>query len=219
MDVVLLHGFLGSSEDWKEVIEHLGGRYQCHPLPLPLDLATFPMLLSQRGIEKCHLVGYSMGGRVALELYHLYPEQITHLTLLAAHIGLEDPVEKKARWAEDLCWIQMLKEYPLEFFLQKWYGAPLFQGFTPPARRGQIDPLFHAALLETHSLSKQTRRIPPKNTLLLAGEKDLKYQILYRTIGGAVVIKNAAHPLHLENPEGVAHAMDQYWQLHRHQVC
>lgn len=46
-------------------------------------------LLDKLGIERAHLVGFSMGGGVAIELAHRHPERAASLTLLAS-IGVQE---------------------------------------------------------------------------------------------------------------------------------
>lgn len=216
MKIVFLHGFLGSPSDWKEVISSLGSSYACYPLPLPKSLEEFPTQLEQLKIKECCLVGYSMGGRVALQLQQKYPDKIKNLVILSSHLGLSDPIEKNKRWEEDSKWIEHLLNLPLSEFLSKWYAQTIFSGFQVPSSRFKIDPIYHATLLKNYSLSKQQVFEAPENALFLYGEKDLKYQILYRRLKKAQIIKNCGHVIHLENPQGAAYAMDSFWKLSRH---
>jgi 2-succinyl-6-hydroxy-2,4-cyclohexadiene-1-carboxylate synthase len=211
--LVFLHGFLGNPKDWDFVIARLKSRAPCFALPLPLNLSEFPKMLDAKGISTCALIGYSMGGRIALQLQKLYSERIDRLALLSSHFGLQKEEEKKKRWEEDLIWIKRLETLSKEAFLKLWQAQPIFCG-----KRfvRDYDPSYQGALLKTYSLAKQEYLPPPKGTLLLYGEKDLKYAALYHTLNDSMALKDCGHVLHLEDPEGVAYAMESHWQLHRY---
>src|SRR5689334_17350674 len=87
---VFLHGFLGNSQDWQEVASKLLAT--CIAFDLPGHGASaftedFFLAFHQATKEfpPFHLVGYSMGGRLALQFAAKYPEKINKLTLLSAH--------------------------------------------------------------------------------------------------------------------------------------
>lgn len=213
--LVFLHGFLGAPKDWDSVIARLKDRVRCLAFPLPLDLKEFPKMLDTEKISTCTLIGYSMGGRIALQLQKLYPNRIANLALLSSHFGLQSEAEKKKRWEEDKVWIKHLETLPQEAFLELWQAQPIFCG-KKLARDYKVS--YQSALLKTYSLAKQEYFPPPEGTLLLYGKKDLKYGALYHTLNGSVALKDCGHVLHLEDPEGVAYAMECRWQLHRYQV-
>ncbi|MES2344759.1 MAG: alpha/beta fold hydrolase [Chlamydiota bacterium] len=204
MKIVLLHGFLGAPEDWDGVIHHLKNSFKCYPLPLPLTLEDFPKLLDSRHIDQCILIGYSMGGRVALQLQQKYTDRINKLVLLSSHFGLKEETEKQKRWDEDCILAKKLETMPIKEFLADWYAQPLFAGFDMPQRRLHIDKTYHSTLLRNYTLSKQPFLLPKKDTLLLYGERDAKYKNLYQDFPQAHAIKNACHAIHLENPQAIA---------------
>ncbi|MER9140163.1 alpha/beta fold hydrolase [Mesorhizobium sp. M0830] len=96
--IVLLHGFGGCHDVWREVISSLmpATRTLAYDLPghgLSLDfpsagpakVAARAVLadLSQRRLKRFHLVGHSMGGAVAALMAQAEPEKVASLTLLA----------------------------------------------------------------------------------------------------------------------------------------
>ncbi len=221
--LIFLHGFLGAVEDWTPMIDKLKHNFFCVALELgPLELGsleTIECTLKELPLQAPAYVGYSMGGRTALQLPTIYPSAI-----LSAHIGLDTEQEKALRWEEDLRWAQMLETQPIHSFLEQWYAQPLFQSLRNQhnlfeqilKRRSQQDPLTLALILRQMSLGKQPKitAYHPK-TLFLFGEEDLKYEQFYATLPKTVLkkkIPKAGHAIHLENPDGCVEAIKQWRQ-------
>lgn len=96
--LILLHGFGGSHKAWTPVMARLSGhaRMLAYDLPGhagssrypgagPAKIAARAVLedLARRGIERCHLVGHSMGGAVAVLMGMFEPARLSGMTLLA----------------------------------------------------------------------------------------------------------------------------------------
>jgi len=140
--VLFLHGFMGSSADWREVMAALGDRTFRIAMDLPghgasLELAsdTYKVegaaravirTLDGLGVVRPVVAGYSMGGRLALYLALRYPERCAGLFLESASPGLENASKRAARRAADESKAKRLESGDLEAFLQDWYGQPLF---------------------------------------------------------------------------------------------
>jgi 2-succinyl-6-hydroxy-2,4-cyclohexadiene-1-carboxylate synthase len=140
--VLFLHGFMGSSADWREVMAALGDRAFCVAADLPghggsLGLTTEAYTIegSARAVintldrlegEHPVVVGYSMGGRLALYLALRYPGRCAGLFLESASPGLESASERAARRAADESKAKRLESGDLEAFLRNWYRQPLF---------------------------------------------------------------------------------------------
>lgn len=108
---VLVHGFTGSRDDWADVLPALAelgptvaldqrghggssnpGTAEAYSLEqLARDLAGF---LDARGIERCDLLGHSMGGMVCLRLVLEHPQRIASLVLMDTAAG---PIPSDAR--------------------------------------------------------------------------------------------------------------------------
>lgn len=101
---LLLHGSPGSSREVVPLLERLGGSMTVIAPDMPgfgassREAPDYSVrahagyvlgLMDELGIESAHLVGFSMGGGVALELIDAAPERARSLTLLAA-IGVEE---------------------------------------------------------------------------------------------------------------------------------
>ena len=190
-----LHGFLGDPDDWKEVIAHLPS-YSCKALSYPFELPS-------EGI----LIGYSMGGRIALT--SSLPKIV-----ISTHPGLTTTTEKEERWKQDQKWIDKLKTEPLSAFLHEWYSQPLFQSLkahpTFPdvlKRRLQQNPQLLIDQLEQYSLSRQPV-CSLKDTTFMHGALDEKYKALYRKLClHSIEIQEAGHACHIEQPLQLAKAI------------
>lgn len=211
--LIFLHGFLGSSCDWEAVIARLPHR-RCVALDLPGHGMT-PWTEEELDLSACHLIGYSMGGRLALRFALQHPERIKSLTLLSTHYGLETDEQKRNRLAADRIWIQKLNSLPFDQFLQEWYAQPVFSSLqTKPDLLKQIIAMKKksadlAKALEYWSLGHQPCYRSallqfPKPIRILYGEQDHKFAALYAGWPQAIAIKEAGHCLHLETPEAVA---------------
>ncbi|MFL5785619.1 MAG: alpha/beta fold hydrolase [Bacteriovoracaceae bacterium] len=158
----VFHGFLGSPSDFeflpeKEFVHH--DLYQ----PLPVTNADDT------------LIGYSMGGRLAMELAQKYG--FKKLILINAHPGLVDDKERQVRsqWEEEV--IERLSDPAA--FLPWWNALPLFHADRPLTNvpKGSID-LFKKMLL-----SRQENFLPflqkhKTKVHWILGEKDPKYSAL-----------------------------------------
>ncbi|HSX13347.1 MAG TPA: alpha/beta fold hydrolase [Chlamydiales bacterium] len=193
--IVFLHGFLGTKEDWNEVSSFLDA--PCIAVDLPgHGSAPFSEKLILPDLPKFHLVGYSMGGRLALAIANEHPEKIASLTLLSTFTG--SPPSN--RLAMDQLWAQKIL-HSFDDFLKSWYDQPLFAGYIPDlSMRKRQNPMSLAKALLYYSPAKMPV-LPTNNAFFVVGERDQKYRALYPN---AVVIPNAGHAVHLEQPEAVA---------------
>ena len=240
--LVLLHGFLGSANDWSTLIGQLPD-CDCIALNLPghgdaceqrlNQMADFPRWLNQqlqqRDISNYHLLGYSLGGRLALQFAATQPAGLQSLLLENAHPGLSSVEERKTRASADARWARQFYREPLADVLANWYQQPVFADLNPTERaqliaeRSQNSAAQLAHMLCCCSLAKQADlQSWLKNTslpmLYLCGEQDLKFQ----TIGTQLAAQSVAvtqqtlaggHNLHRANPESMAAAIRQ-WLTH-----
>lgn len=206
--LVFLHGFLGSSSDWNDVCSFLS-KGPCFGVDLPghgASLFTENFCNEMPFFSRMHLIGYSMGGRLALQYASRFPEQIASLTIASAHCGLKSAEEKKKRLAADAEWAQKLLELDLDEFLARWYDQPIFGKFTPDlTMRRRQNPAHLAQCLVHYSLGKQPV-YSFKDAHFIVGEKDEKYRLLFPR---ATVLSNCAHMLHLENPKDFAQIINE----------
>lgn len=200
--IVFLHGFLGSHRDWEPVIQYLSP-FTCIALDLPGHGNT-PFEPFEIPLPYFHLVGYSMGGRIAMDYAQKHPEKIASLHLISAHPGLKTDREKKERRIDDENWAKKLKQLPIDEFLTQWYDQAVFNAFVPDLtmrKKQNVSELAEALLY--FSLSKQQRF---ETQGLIVGEHDPKFHSL---APNPTIIPNAGHMVHLENPKMLASTLQR----------
>lgn len=143
--ILALHGFFGSGPDWTDVLEFAGFPFVFHSTP---DLPGHGKLA---GLSPGHrlyrlnsllhwlrsrlavlpgpprvLIGYSLGGRMALHLAHRYPDGMDRLVLIGSHFGISDPDERIRRRKLDAERATRLREIGSAAFHREWMQLPLF---------------------------------------------------------------------------------------------
>lgn len=238
-----LHGFMGSSADWAPVLSALNGQGGSLTVDLPghggslnvpehyycMEGATQALadVLDEAGIDQCSLVGYSMGGRIALHFALFHPDRVRRLVLESASPGLRDEDERAERRALDAKRAERIRT-DLDGFLEAWYRQPLFASLAHHdlvedmvTRRRSNDPGEIARALEGLSPGRQPSlwgRLPELAvpTLLLTGAWDEKYEgITAETqsrIENArrVVVPDAGHNVHAERPQAFVSHLVQF---------
>jgi 2-succinyl-6-hydroxy-2,4-cyclohexadiene-1-carboxylate synthase len=233
--VLFLHGFMGSSADWRDVAAAMGDRAFCIAPDLPghgasLELASeaytiegtaraVVSTLDELEARRPVIVGYSMGGRLALYLALRYPERCAGLFLESASPGLESVQERLVRRESDEQTAKQLESGDFEKFLRDWYGQPLF---SPLARdeellrrtieaRQRNDPSELARSLQGMGRGSQPSlweeleglAVP---ALAVAGELDGKYARISSRMASIspkvrpVVVPGVGHNAHAEAP-------------------
>jgi 2-succinyl-6-hydroxy-2,4-cyclohexadiene-1-carboxylate synthase len=172
-------------------------------------------------VERFDLLGYSLGGRVALHVALAAAERVSKLVLESASPGIADPVERAARVASDNALAEQIEQRGIEWFVDYWEDIPLFrsQRMLPPevfaAQRERR--LMNRAQGLAHSLRGmgagqqeplwERLGVLTMPTLLLTGEHDTKYEALAQEMQQAIpgaeqqVVHRAGHTTHLEQPE------------------
>lgn len=226
--VVFLHGLLGSTDDWQNVFQLLQNFPEIRPLAIDLpyhgqsaniqcnDFATARQLLSQTlstviGSQPFYLVGYSLGGRIALDyLCNVNNPNLKGVILEGANVGLTSKTEQIARLENDTKWAKRFESEILETVLNDWYQQPVFANLSESKRYEFVQKRQNnhgkniAKMLLATSLAKQSLLIPANSChyRFLIGEKDQKfrkmaesYQLNYQ------LIPNAGHNTHQANPQ------------------
>ena len=186
-------------------------------------------LLDTLGVGRTTVVGYSMGGRLALYLALRHPGRCAALFLESASPGLEDAAERGARRRSDAETAARLESGDFEMFLRAWYSQPLFASLarreglveeTIGARRGN-DPAELARALRGMGTGAQPslwEELPGlvAPTLAVAGELDEKFVGISRRMAGAspnaraAVVPGAGHNVHDEAPEAYLGALERF---------
>jgi 2-succinyl-6-hydroxy-2,4-cyclohexadiene-1-carboxylate synthase len=143
------------------------------------------------------LMGYSLGGRLALQALLKEPARWKAAVIISAHPGLlhgvDDP-EKKARFLSDQHWAKHILEDPWEDWVLRWNQQSVFHrgGASLLRRECDFSRTQLARLLMHFSLGKQGDlrselshlKVP---ILWISGEYDARYQ-------------NIVHEMSLLNP-------------------
>jgi 2-succinyl-6-hydroxy-2,4-cyclohexadiene-1-carboxylate synthase len=238
--LLLLHGFTGDVSTWEpffdrwasfklirvDVIGHGRSDSPSEPARYSMAHAVEDLLaiLDQLGVRQTALLGYSMGGRLALHIALAAPERLWALVLESASPGIADPKERKARVASDNVLADSIERDGLEAFVDRWQSQPLFssQASLPPEvfehqRRQRLasNPIGLANSLRGMGAGRQDyliSRLPELSlpTLLIAGALDERYTALTNDMSQAIphsavaIIQDAGHAAHLEQPDGFA---------------
>ncbi len=140
--LLFLHGFMGDGADFNEAIAQLQTRFCCMTVDLPghghtigQSTASYGMSAVAAGIKRlleaesfwpCGLIGYSMGGRLALYLAMHYPDYFGRTMLISASPGLASEAEQIQRRQHDERLAQSLELEIWPVFLAYWYQQPQF---------------------------------------------------------------------------------------------
>ena len=132
--LVLLHGFTQTRQSWRRTARALAGRYRAvipdlpgHGQALHRTPSFDACAAYVRALGPCTLVGYSMGGRIALYTALTTPG-IDRLVLVGASPGIADPAERAARRAADEALAARIEGMEMEAFAREWGAQPLFAG-------------------------------------------------------------------------------------------
>lgn len=233
--LVLLHGFTGSGANWSEHVEFFAERFRVVTVDLlghgqtdspgeperyrieqaARDLAA---LFEQLKPGKVHLLGYSMGGRLALYTAIHYPAAVRSLILESASPGLDSMDERRARLEQDTRLAGRIKEEGVQKFVDDWERLPLWATQSDAIRarlrtqRLQNNPVGLANSLLGMGTGAQPSLWPhlpalSMRALLIAGALDPKFAGTARQMRDHIplaelsIIPDAGHTTHLEQPE------------------
>ncbi len=253
--LLILHGFLGSHQDFLHLLPTLSQHFYCIVPDLPghgqtqADCYGFEyrfeaiaqsliQFLDALSISQTHLLGYSMGGRLALYLACHFPDRFTRIALESASPGLKTAEERQERRERDDAIAHQLETIPFPDFLAQWYSNPLFASLknhlTAYAamlqRRQQNNTEALAHVLRGCSTGCQPSLWPRlqginKPLLLLTGALDSKFVAIncdmLKRLNSAPqtilkIVKNCGHNLHLETPNTYTDTLIEFFGTFQH---
>jgi 2-succinyl-6-hydroxy-2,4-cyclohexadiene-1-carboxylate synthase len=232
--VVLVHGFTQTRRSWAAVEERLGGRWEVVRVDLPghgesggvrVGFAEAAGLVGAAG-EVGAYVGYSLGGRLCLRLALDRPDLVRALVLIGASPGIAEAAQRAERRAADEALAEAIERDGVAAFLDRWLAGPLFATL-PEVAAGRAERLANtpdglAWALRALGAGAQEPlwdrlaglRAP---TLLVAGERDVKFAALAREMAAAIgptsrvaLVPGAGHAAHLERPAEMAAMIDAF---------
>lgn len=235
--LLLIHGFTGCGMSWgahaaafrrrdlRTVVVDLPGHGRsgiAAPERMSVertadDLAS---ILAIRGLAPAHVLGYSLGARVALRLAVAHPEAVARLVLESPSAGLATEAERDARRAADETLAAAIERDGIEAFVDRWERLPVF------ASHAALDP---RTLARQRAIRLANRpdglaaslrgagqgamvplfdRLPEvaAPTLVIAGALDSVGRTRAETVAASIpgarlaVIDGAGHTPHLERP-------------------
>ncbi|MCE2512465.1 MAG: alpha/beta fold hydrolase [Acidimicrobiia bacterium] len=250
--VLVLHGFTGCAQAMAPLTERLAAGNLPRPAlrviapdlvghgdsdsPDDLDLYRVEAMAAQvlavadaLDCDTFHLVGYSMGGRVALTLGCTAPQRLRSLTLIGASAGISDPAERSRRAEADRSRAERIAaDFP--GFVDEWMAGPLFAGQAAlgeahlraaRAERLASNPQGLACSLMaggTGAMEPLHERLVDCDapTLLVVGARDSKFCAVADQLAAALPraalahIDGAGHAAHVEQPEATAAAIAEF---------
>jgi 2-succinyl-6-hydroxy-2,4-cyclohexadiene-1-carboxylate synthase len=230
-DLVLLHGFTNTGASWDEVLAALPQSYR--PLApdirghgaasdvRPVSLAGVVDDVAATATGPFELVGYSMGGRLALHVALALSGRVRRLVLIGASPGIADPAARAERLAADERLADEVEAMTIEAFAERWAQTAVLADQPPPVRAAVAEqrlrntPAGLAAALRglgTGALPSLWERLGELTVPvdLVVGERDAKFQAIAQEMAAALpaarvhVVAGAGHAVHLEAPEAVA---------------
>ncbi len=231
---MLLHGFTHTGASWDRVLAALPERYR----PLTPDIrghgsasAVTPVTLEavigdidRLAPGRFELAGYSMGGRLALQVALALPGRVRRLSLIGASPGIADAGEREARRSADELLADEVEASSLEAFARRWARTPVLAGLSEEVGaavhadrlRGSTAGLAAALRgLGTGALPSVWERLDQLSmpVRLVVGERDQKFRAVASAMAArlpdaeVVVVAGAGHAVHLEAPQRVSEAL------------
>ena len=246
--ILFLHGFMGDCHTFDRIIPWLKDDFSCLSVDLPghgqtktpiLDrsdtlqkvASALIDLLTCLGLARCALVGYSMGGRLALYLTLHFPERFVKTILESASPGLKTQVEREERIERDFKLARDLETGSFSAFLWRWYDNPLFASLRQHPEFPKImkmrlsnDPIALAKTLRNLSTGRQPslwemlvdNQIP---LFLLSGEFDTKFIAINTEMkqhcqtAKLKIVPGCGHNIHFEDPPTFARLLREFLEV------
>jgi 2-succinyl-6-hydroxy-2,4-cyclohexadiene-1-carboxylate synthase len=213
--IVALPGFLGHPSDW-DVLRAQGfeveSRSYFEDSAVP-SIEDFAEQLATELRPGDTLLGYSMGGRLALEAL-ARGARVARAVIVSAGLGIEGDDLRVQRRVADEAWARRFEHEPWNDVLAAWNAQPLFGGHAMIREEREYDRRALADVLRRWSPAVQqplAARLPLIETPIvwLAGERDLKYVAEGRRATSMLpnaeleIVPGAGHRVPWEAPETV----------------
>lgn len=230
METIFLHGNVGLPSDWDAVLSELALSSYSAPVlweyfrqPRRHSLADwaewFCESLPQN--QNTVLVGYSLGGRLALHALLSRPRSFAGAVIISAHPGLEHQAEQIVRTSADHEWSELAWN-DWDTFLTKWQNQPVFEGSSALPDRDRltkwqreiVDAFRGCSLAAQENLRPRLAEIRCP-ILWLSGKRDQKFTTLASEAAGTtnsrhVVVRDAGHRVPMDQPKIVARTIAEF---------
>ncbi|GGE78094.1 2-succinyl-6-hydroxy-2,4-cyclohexadiene-1-carboxylate synthase [Priestia taiwanensis] len=236
--LLVLHGFTGSKQTWHPFINNWSKQYKVITVDLlghgetesPSDVTRYDIeyvakdmiaLLDALQITKAHVLGYSMGGRVALTMACLYGSRVQSLIVESTTAGLRTEEERVIRREQDATLAMNIDLFGVEAFIDEWEQIPLFESHKhlPDEKKEALreERLNQCATGLANSLLGMGTGSQPSwweilhtvelPVTILCGEWDSKFCYLAKELeeclpyAKKIKVLQAGHAIHVEQPE------------------
>jgi 2-succinyl-6-hydroxy-2,4-cyclohexadiene-1-carboxylate synthase len=247
--LVLLHGFTQSRTAWdwvRDGLRRIGPTVAVDLIghgdsPKPDDVAAYRLeacleqlddVLATLRVPRAWWVGYSMGGRMALQMAVHRRERVEGLVLASTTAGIPELEVRAERIKADEALATRIPGWGLEAFVDYWMGLPLFEGVQrlPPHQQTALrkQRLRNSPVGLANSLRGMGTGAMPSvwghlrdlhlPALVMAGELDEKFAALARSLAAALpeahlsIVPDAGHAVMLETPQRFLNAVQGFFQ-------
>jgi 2-succinyl-6-hydroxy-2,4-cyclohexadiene-1-carboxylate synthase len=142
-NVILIHGFTGSSKDWEDIIPRLSKNFNYYAIDLPghgnsdspsrkkfYNTNYLVKLLREFTIKlknyRSIFLGYSMGGRAALSYSVKFPDTVEGLILESSTAGIRNDRDRKERIKKDKELAEYIETHSIKEFIEYWMNQDIF---------------------------------------------------------------------------------------------
>jgi len=236
--IVLLHGFTSNLHTWDELTKKLCPSYKVIRLDIighgnsdsPSNIEEYAIerqaevikeILDKLDLKKVSILGYSMGGRLAITFACMYPNMVSRLILESTTAGIENEADRVIRRNNDELLARKIDEEGIESFVDYWENISLFASLKKlPSEalanmreqrlaNNKIGLINSLRMMGTGSQPSWWNEIQKFEfpVLIIVGEKDEKFCLigkkLQNTIKNAKIelICGAGHIIHVEKPQ------------------
>jgi 2-succinyl-6-hydroxy-2,4-cyclohexadiene-1-carboxylate synthase len=245
--VLVLHGFTGSAATMSLICSKLSSSHRviAPDLPghghsqAPVDVEPYTTkaivsrlegLLDHLELSAIDLVGYSLGGRLALSFAVHSPGRVRRIALVGTTAGIDDEAARASRRVADESLAAAIEVDGVEAFVDFWEELPIFatqRGLEAATRaeirRGRLD---NSAVGLANSLRGCGAGVMPhlwsslhtleQPILLVVGELDERYLLIGQQLVDGLpdaelyVVRDVGHAAHIEAPDLVGSVVSEF---------